>query len=251
MKVLIVDDEAPARTRLQQMLNDDDEHTVVGDASNGNDAVQAVAALKPDVVLLDIRMPGMSGIEAAHHINELEEPPAIVFTTAYDQYAIDAFDAQAIGYVLKPVRRERLMKALAQAARINRPKLDKVAESPGFQTARSHICSRLGDELKLISIEDIAYFQSDQKYTRVSHNTGESLIDDSLKQLEEEFPEQFVRIHRGALVAVKHIDSLQKTEDGEVFVKLREHASNGAEDALKVSRRHVAAVRRRLRGRAQ
>ena len=247
MKILIVDDEAPARSRLRRILDDDGEHAVVGDASNGKDALHAAADLKPDVVLLDIRMPGMNGIETAHHLNQLENPPAIVFTTAYDEYAIEAFDAQAIGYVLKPVRRERLTKALQHAARFSSPDLQTVAESSGLKEARTHLCSRLGDELRLIAIDDVHYFQADQKYTRVRHGDGDALIDEPLKQLEEEFADRFVRIHRGALVAVRSIESLQRTDDGEVFVKLR--VAQAESDApLKVSRRHVAQVKRRLTG---
>ena len=247
MKILIVDDESPARSRLRRILDDDGEHTVVGDAGNGEDALHAAAELKPDVVLLDIRMPGMSGIETAHHLNKLDDPPAIVFTTAYDEYAIEAFDAQAIGYVLKPVRRERLTKALQHAARFNAPTLQTIAESSGLNEPRTHLCSRVGGELRLINIEDVLFFQADQKYTRVCHSDGDALIDESLKQLEEEFSTLFVRVHRGALVAVGSIEALQRTNDGEVFVKLR--ASHADDDSLlKVSRRHVAQVKRRLIG---
>ena len=112
MKVLIVDDEAPARDRLRQLLDDAGEHVVVGEAGNGRDALALAGKLNPDVVLLDIRMPGLDGVETAHHLNSFDNPPAVVFTTAYDEYAIDAFDANAIGYGLKPVRKERLDKAL-------------------------------------------------------------------------------------------------------------------------------------------
>ncbi|MEM7500828.1 MAG: LytTR family DNA-binding domain-containing protein [Pseudomonadota bacterium] len=245
MKILIVDDESPARERLQQMLSETDEHTVVGDASNGKDALSAAARLSPDVVLLDIRMPGMSGIETAHHLNDLDNPPAIVFTTAYDQYAIDAFDAQAIGYVLKPVRRERLAKALSHAARLTAKTLDTVSSASGLDEPRTHLCARIQGELKLIAVNDISYFVADQKYTRVCHSEGQNLIDDSLKQLEEEFGALFVRIHRSALVATAQIDSLARTEDGETLVKLRGAMPDGP---LKVSRRHVATVRKKLRG---
>lgn len=247
MRVLIVDDEAPARDRLQQILEESAEFEVVGTASNGRDALDAAARLAPDAVLLDIRMPGMNGIEAAHHLNALDNPPAIVFTTAYDEYAIEAFDAMAVGYVLKPVRRERLHRALGQAAKITRATLDSVAGPAGASEPRSHVCARVQDEIKLILIEDIAYFHADQKYTRVVFATGQHLIDDTLKQLEQEFSERFVRIHRSALVAVGHIDSLTKSADGEISVKLRANSSE-ASDPLHISRRHVAAVKRRLRG---
>lgn len=246
MKVLIVDDEAPARDRLRQIL-EESEHSVVGDAGNGRDALDAAARLIPDVVLLDIRMPGMNGLEAAHHMNALEQPPAIIFTTAYDEYAIEAFDALAVGYVLKPVRRERLQKALEQAARISAAALGAVAESTGANEPRTHLCARVHGEIKLIPVDDVAYFHSDQKYTRVCFTGGQHLIDDSLKQLEDEFADRFVRIHRSALVAVAAIDSLHKASDGEVSVRLR-GGEAAATDPLVISRRHVAAVKRRLKG---
>ena len=118
MKVLIVDDEKPARDRLRQILEDEDDYEVVGEAGNGHEALALAAKYGPDIVLLDIRMPGLDGIETAHHLNELERTPAVVFATAYDEYAIDAFEARAVGYVLKPVRRSRLTAALSQASKL-------------------------------------------------------------------------------------------------------------------------------------
>ena len=115
MRVLVVDDEAPARERLQQILEELDGYTCAGLAANGDEALRLVASERPEIVLLDIRMPGLSGLEVAHHLNALEHAPAIVFTTAYDEYAIDAFEARAVGYILKPVRRNRLEGALRQA----------------------------------------------------------------------------------------------------------------------------------------
>lgn len=247
MRVLIVDDEAPARERLRQLLEDDGQHTVVGDAGNGEQALERAAQLRPDVVLLDIRMPGLSGLETAHHFNAFESPPAIVFTTAYDEYAIDAFEAQAVGYVLKPVRRERLLRALERAERLSAATLNEVADRSGLEKRRSQLCARVHGELKLIPVDDIWYFHADQKYTRVCHNGGEHLIDDPLKQLEREFSEDFVRIHRSALVAVNRVESLQKNDDGLVTVQLRDGRANG-DDELTISRRHLAEVRRRLKG---
>ena len=246
MNVLIVDDEAPARDRLRQLIEDSGEHTVVGDAANGREALQMATRLEPDVVLLDIRMPGLSGIETAHHLNTFDKAPAIVFTTAYDEYAIDAFDAQAIGYVLKPVRRERLTRALQQAARMSPAILGDVARASGFPEARSHVCARTQGELKLIPLQDVNYFHADQKYVRVHHSGGQDLIDDSLKSLEEEFAGEFVRIHRSALVAVAKVEALVKTTDGQNQVRLRVDPDDA--DELIISRRHLAVVRRRLKG---
>lgn len=243
MKVLIVDDEAPARTRLRQLLEDSGKHAVVGEAGNGHEALEQSAKLSPDVVLLDIRMPGLDGIETAHHLNALDSPPAVVFTTAYDEYAIEAFEANAIGYVLKPVRRERLDQAMNQAARLGSATLGDVSRSAGMPEKRRHVCTRTHGELKLIPVADIHCCIADQKYVAVIHTDGRDLIDDSLKSLEEEFADTFMRIHRGALVAVSAVESLRKTEDGRTEVILR---NASCDEALYVSRRHVADVKRRL-----
>ena len=247
MKVLIVDDEKPARDRLRQLLEDFDEYDVVGEAGNGEEAIRLAAETNPDIVLLDIRMPGLDGIEAAHHLNKLDSPPAIVFATAYDEYAIDAFDARAIGYVLKPVRRERLTNALQQAARLAAGALADVASASRMESRRKHVCSMSQGQLKLIPVRDVRYFQADQKYVCVHHVGGKDLIDDSLKSLEEEFADAFVRIHRGAVVAVDKIERLAKTADGKHHVVLRD-GSQEPENELIISRRHLADVRRRLKG---
>lgn len=244
MRILIVDDESPARDRLRRLLDDSGAHEIVGEAGNGQEALQMAAETKPDVVLLDIRMPGMDGIEAAHHLNSMDAAPAVVFTTAYDQYAIAAFDANAIGYVLKPVRRERLERALQQAARLSSETLTDAGRQAGISTRRRHLCARLHDELKLIRVEDVLYFVADQKYVSVVHTNGRDLIEDSLKSLEEEFGDLFVRIHRSAIVALAAIDVLRKEPDGSVRVMLR---AGAGDDDLAVSRRHVADVKRRLR----
>jgi two-component system response regulator AlgR len=243
MKVLIVDDEAPARDRLRQLLDDSGQHEVVGEAGHGQEALDIAARVAPDVILLDIRMPGIDGVETAHHLNSFETPPAIIFTTAYDEYAIDAFEANAIGYVLKPVRRERLDQALAQAARLTSAALLEVGKRSGISEQRRHVCARVRGELKLIPIADVLYFIADQKYVNVVHTNGRDLIDDPLKALEDEFADQFVRIHRGALVALSAIDSLKRDEEGRTQVML--HDCDG--DDLIVSRRHVADVKRRLK----
>ena len=246
MNVLSVDDEAPARDRLRRLLEEGGAHVVVGEAANGRQALELAEQLTPDVVLLDIRMPGLSGIETAQHLNTLEKPPAVVFATAYDEYAIEAFEASAVGYVLKPVRRERLDQAMELAGRLHNSTLGEVAEKTGAPDRRAHLCTRSLGELKLIPISDVYYILADQKYVNVIHANGHDLIDDSLKALEEEFPDVFVRIHRGALVAVAGIDSLRKTEDGQTEVVMRADGAHDA-DRLIVSRRHLTIVKRRLK----
>ncbi|MBT8082367.1 MAG: LytTR family DNA-binding domain-containing protein [Gammaproteobacteria bacterium] len=245
MNVLIVDDEKPARDRLRQILADEAPWDVVGEAANGLEALKLAGELAPDIVLLDIRMPGMEGIEAAHHLNAMERPPAVVFTTAYDEYAIDAFEARAIGYVLKPVRRARLVRALEQAGRLAPGALGEAAATLDAQ--RRHVCARAHGELKLIPVDEVTCFRADQKYVAVDHDGGRDLIDDSLKSLEAEFGDRFVRVHRGALVAVDRIRRIDKNAEGKSRVVLRDD-SQVDDEQLIISRRHVAEVKRRLKG---
>ncbi len=246
MKVLIVDDEKPARDRLRQILDDEDSYEVVGEAGNGQDAIALASEQNPDIVLLDIRMPGLDGIETAHHLNELEHAPAVVFTTAYDEYAVDAFEARAIGYVLKPVRRARLTAALAHASRLAGATLRQVASEARLEEQRRHVCATVHGNLKLIPVEDIRCFIADQKYVRVEHEAGRDLLDDSLKSLAEEFADRFVRIHRSALIAVDRIERIEKSAGGKSRVVMRDR-SHVDDKELIISRRHVAEVRRRLK----
>jgi two-component system response regulator AlgR len=246
VKVLIVDDEKPARDRLRQILEDEDDYEVVGEAGNGHEALALAAKYEPDIVLLDIRMPGLDGLETAHHLNELERTPAVVFATAYDEYAIDAFEARAVGYVLKPVRRSRLTAALSQASKLAGSALRQVASEAKMDTQRQNVCATVKGELKLIPIVDISCFIADQKYVRAEHDNGNDLLDESLKSLASEYSERFVRIHRGALVAVDRIERIEKTGDGKSRVVLRS-GSHVDDKELIISRRHVAEVRRRLK----
>jgi len=244
LSVLIVDDEQPARERLRRLVEELPGWAVAADCANGADALPLVAKLRPAVALLDIRMPGMTGIELARHLGTLEQPPAIVFTTAYDEYALEAFESRAVGYLLKPVRRERLEDALKHASRLSAPQLLGLATSGQPLAARQHVAVRARDELKLIPVKDIRYFRAEQKYVTVRHGQGEELIDESLRQLEVEFARDFVRIHRSLLVAVAHVASLERTPDGGYELRLR-----GDGEALPVSRRQVADLRKRLAGR--
>ena len=242
MKILIVDDEAPARTRLQNMLGSIDNCEVCGLASNGGEAIDMASAHSPDVVLMDIRMPGMDGLEAAHHLQAMEQPPAIIFTTAYNDYALQAFDTHAVDYLLKPVRQERLTEALLHARRMTRVQitaLDAAVESP---SARDRICARVRGSLQLIPVADIRYFQADQKYVTVCTADLCVLIEETLKALEDEFAGQFVRIHRNALVARRYITGMEKDEEGRVCVRLADISQT-----LEVSRRHAAQVRKLVR----
>ena len=238
-RVLIVDDEAPARERLRSLLVELDQADVVGEAVTGEEAVQRTVDLAPDVVLLDVRMPGIDGIEAAKHMNVLEQPPAVIFTTAFDEYAMKAFDAHAVGYLLKPIRKEKLAAALAHASRLTRPQLQKIG-SPA--ETRSHIAVRHREGLRLIPLDEVQFFFAEQKYTTVKHLKGDDLIEDSLRSLEDEFGSALVRIHRNALVSVRYLEAIERNAEGQYFVRLR-----GCEAPLQVSRRMASELRERFR----
>ncbi len=231
LRVLIVDDEPPARERLGRMLVELPDVAVVGEAGNGADALEACSRLLPDVVLLDIRMPGMDGIEAARHLNALEEPPAVIFVTAHDEHA------------LAPVRQEKLARAIQRAARVAAPQLQRVAEQSQLGRRRQQVAARLGDQLRLIPVEDIYYFAAGQKYVTVRHRGGSDLIDEPLRALAAEFAPDFVRIHRNSLVAARHVTAIERTAEGQYLVRMKE-----CEEALPVSRRHATEALRQLRG---
>lgn len=244
MKVLIVDDEALARERLRALLAEIvSEVEIVGEAVTGQQAIEQAQALQPDIILLDIRMPGMDGIEASRHLNALSPAPAIIFTTAYDEHALAAFEANAIGYLLKPVKAERLQQSLDKASSLQKGQLQALQESRQNK-ARSHIGVRARGDLHLVPLLDICYLRAEQKYVELRHPGGIALIEESLKMLEEEFSERFVRVHRNALVAVDCISGLEKDSLGRVQVTLK-----GINDKLDVSRRHVAALRKLLKAR--
>ena len=241
MKILVVDDEAPARERLKRLIEEQDEWQVVAEAANGHEALERADATQPDLVLLDIRMPGMDGIETARHLAQMDEPPAVIFTTAFNEYAVEAFEASAVGYVLKPVRRGRLAEALQRASRLTRPQLVSLASREQHQ-ARKHISARIRGELRLVPVRDVLYFHADQKYVTVRYPDGELLIDEPIKELEEEFANAFVRVHRSTLVAVAHIEALTKDAEGHYEIRLK-----GLEERFPVSRRLAPAVVRRLK----
>lgn len=243
MKILLVDDEQPARDRLRSLLAELAPYQTCGEASNGLEALQMVELTQPDIVLMDIRMPGMDGLEAAYRLARLDKPPAVIFITAYGEHALEAFDAHAIGYLLKPVRKEHLQNALAKARTLNRAQLSELADGVA-EPVSPHICARLGERIERIPLDSIYYFQADQKYITVRHRNGESLIEQSLSSLEEEFAGQFLRIHRNALVAKVYLAGLEKTVEGHFQVLIE-----GIGDRLEVSRRHIALVRGFLKAR--
>jgi len=239
MKVLIVDDEAPARARLRAMLEEIGGYEVCGEAANGRETLEQCEQYQPDVLLLDIRMPGIDGLEAAQHLLSLQQPPAIIFTTAYNDYALQAFETHAVDYLLKPVRLERLRDALLHARRLTRVQMVSVREGDGQSETRQRICANVRGSLQLIPVAEIRYFLADQKYVVVGTGESQPLIEETLKSLEQEFADQFVRIHRNALVAKHYITGLGKDDGGHGQVSLA-----GVEQTLEVSRRHIADVRK-------
>ncbi|MBL8250286.1 MAG: response regulator transcription factor [Candidatus Competibacter sp.] len=241
MNVLIVDDEPLARDRLRDLLNQLSDYHPCGEASNGANALRLAEATPPDIVLLDIQMPGLDGLETARRLAALARPPAVIFVTAYGDHALEALDAQAVAYLLKPVRLERLEKALANASRLNRAQWASLsASSPA--TGRTHIRVRLGQRLELIPLADICYFQADQKYVTVRHRHGEALIEESLKNLETELGARVIRVHRNGLAMAAHIAGLERRADGGVNLVFDIIA-----DRLEVSRRHLPLVRQFLK----
>lgn len=241
MNVLIVDDEHLARQRLRHMLGEAGDYTIVGEAENGEQALRQAQQASPDLVLMDIRMPGMDGLEAASYMNRLDNPPAIIFTTAYSEHALSAFDAHAVGYLLKPIKQEHLADAIQSARRINRAQLNQLRkEEEGG--ARSKICVKIRGALELVPISDILYFKADQKYVTLRTFDHEYLIEESLKALETEFEQLFTRIHRNALVAETAINGLVKNQTGHACLTFRD-----IDDQLEVSRRHLPEIRKKLK----
>jgi two-component system response regulator AlgR len=242
LRALIVDDEAPARARLRRLLEELGDVTIVGEATNGAEALERCATLDPDLVLLDVHMPGMDGIEAARHLGALDEPPAVIFTTAHDEYALAAFETEAVGYLLKPVRREKLARAVRHAARIAGPQLARLAEQSQLGRRRAQICARLGEQLRLVPVEDVLYFSAGQKYVTLRHRGGRELIDESLRALEQEFTPDFIRIHRNSLVARRYVQVVERSPEGHLFVRLTD-----SDETLQVSRRYAAEALRQIR----
>ena len=241
---LIVDDEAPMRDQLRARLREVwPELAIAGEASNGVDAVSMARQHKPDIVFLDIRMPGQSGIEAARH---LYNSCHIVFVTAYDQYAIDAFEHGAMDYLLKPVTADRLRttcERLKQRAARAPGDIGEQLAQPTQILQRGEekkpeylrwIQAQVGTSLRMISTREVLFFQSDEKYTVVQTAQAEMLIRKTLKELEAELdPDEFWRIHRSTLVRVDQIAEVSRDDRGRQMLKVKNHPA-----LLEVSRNH-------------
>jgi len=243
--VLIADDEPLARERLAHLLEGLDGYRLLHPfACNGNEALELALRLQPDVLLLDIRMPGLDGLQVAQQLCEREQAPAVIFCTAFDAFALEAFKVSAAGYLVKPVREEHLAAALKTVRRLNRAQLAALATAQATSlsektgSARSHISVQSHRGLELIALSSVLCFIADQKYVTLRHEGGEALLDEPLKALEDELGERFVRIHRNALVSRERIERLQRGALGQFQLHLR-----GLNEPLAVSRRHVAELR--------
>ena len=234
LRVLIIDDEAPARNRLRRMLAELPAVHVAGEASTSQEALRLIPIKAPDVLLLDISMPGMSGMMMTQMLQQQDSAPAIIFCTAWSDQAVNAFECDAVDYLVKPVRAERLEAALNKAERyISR--LDAGEQGPFLR-------STLGGKVSLLPLHEVIYLNAEDKYTTVVHQNGKLVIDQPLQDLENEHAEILVRIHRSTLVAKKCIRGLEKTSDGRHFLKLE-----GCKDQPQVSRRNLPAIRKLIR----
>ena len=210
-RILIADDEAPARSRLRDLLDEcrpEFPLAIVDEAKTGREALDVVNREKIDIVLLDIRMPDMDGIEAARHLAGMVAPPAIIFTTAFDTYALKAFEVNAIDYLLKPIRQERLLAALRKTQggnAVSRAALDAAANQP-----RRHLSVHERGKIYLVPVSDVLYLRAELKYVTVRTAEREFIVEESLTRLEEEFGAAFMRIHRNCLVHRTAIAGFEK-----------------------------------------
>jgi two-component system response regulator AlgR len=245
-RILIVDDEAPALKRLTDVLDDcrEDFPLMIADtAANGVEAIDIVNNGGIDIVITDIRMPVMDGIEVARHLSRMESPPKLIFATAYDQYAVQAFELNAVDYLLKPIRAERLLAALKKARPPKPAAADAVAAAT--EVKRRHFSIHERGKIVLVPLEDVVYLRAEQKYITVRTVAREHLMEDSLTRIEEEFGDAFVRVHRNTLVAKSFIAGFERAASGEDsdgglhwVVVLR-----GLHEKLPVSRRQQHIVR--------
>lgn len=236
--IFITDDESLARERLKRLLEPVDDYVVCGEAENGEQAIERIKSLKPDIVLLDIRMPGMDGLEVAERLNELEINPAIIFCTAYDQYAIEAFKYQAIGYLLKPARKEDLISALQKAHQVNQLQLRQLKIASDSNQHLESFVANTWQGQEIIPLDEVYYFRADQKYLTVVHQQGETISDQTLKELEQRYEGAFLRVHRNTLVNSQKIEKLCRDGEGHHYLVIK-----NLEEQVPVSRRHASEIK--------
>ncbi|MEN1727413.1 MAG: LytTR family DNA-binding domain-containing protein [Pseudomonadota bacterium] len=237
LRILIVDDEAPARDRLARLLAQCENVELIGQCESPSELLARCRELQPNLLLLDVEMPQTDGLSLAREVGELHAPPAIVFVTAFEQYAVEAFDVRAADYLVKPVRLERLEAAL------NRVR-DRLQRQPGVEE-QPVLIARLAERITRIPLDEIRALIAEDKYVSVHYVGGVALVEESLVQLEQRFGEHFLRIHRNALVARSHLRSLFRDPNGSERVEI-----DDIEVRPEVSRRNLPVVRRALKGQA-
>ncbi|MCB1857441.1 MAG: response regulator transcription factor [Gammaproteobacteria bacterium] len=240
MNILIVDDELLARQRLCALLAEiGPPYRLVGEAANGREALALCRKLEVDLVLMDVRMPEMDGIEAAAQLAEARIPPAVIFVTAYEEHALAAFQGSAVDYLLKPIRRQRLEKSLVRAGAPTRAQLQALHRKPAVP---AYLSTNYRGGIKRIPVDDVIFLRADQKYVAAVCADGEALLEGSLKALERQFGDKFFRIHRNALVSRSRLIGLEKRPDGRCMARLED-----TEEQLEISRRHLPQIRRWLK----
>ena len=243
MDILICDDEPLAVERLSRLVTQLG-HEVVATASHGQQAIEMAEFYQPDVILLDIQMPEMDGLSCAVYLRELDTMPAIIFCTAYDEHALEAFKSNAEGYLLKPVMQQELQQVLDHLTKLTQAQMSTLKQKEDMNELtikRQHIVAKTYRGVELVPVENIYYFLADQKYVTVRHKNGSVLIDETLKDLENEFGDKFIRFHRNALVSVDFLDGLEVIGSGQYQVRCRE-----LNERLAVSRRHLPSLRERI-----
>ena len=243
MKILIVDDEHLARERLRDLILEIESDHELFEAKHGLDALEQQTEHSFDLILLDIRMPVMDGLETARHLTKLDVPPAVVFTTAYQDHALEAFDAQAVDYLLKPVKLERLQQALEKSRMLSQGQLQALNDNDQ-ERQEEFISAKSNTGLRIAPIQEVFFFRAEQKYVSAFCAEGELILDESLKELEQNFARHLIRIHRNTLVQRQQIIALEKDTEGNTCVSMKDHP-----EKLVVSRRHVSSVRDFLKSR--
>jgi two-component system response regulator AlgR len=243
LRVLIVDDEAPARRRLRELLEDCTAQlplAIVGEAGNGREAMDLLHTIAADLVLTDIRMPDMDGLELARHLLKLPQPPVLIFTTAYHEHALQAFEVNAVDYLVKPVRVQRLLAALQKVPKLRPVPAEKLAQIPA--SARRFLSVTERSRVVLVPLDDIVYLKAELKYITIRTAQREYLLEESLTKLESEFGSRFIRVHRNCLVARDHIRGFERrvNDDGDSHWEV---LLTGVTESLPVSRRQQFVVR--------
>lgn len=240
LRTLIIDDEPPARARLKRMLDALPECEVCGEAGSGQQALEKIRSMSPDLLLLDISMPGMDGMTLARTLKSMPAAPLVVFCTAWPDQALQAFDCDAIDYLVKPIRSERLKEAIAKAGRMigSNP-----ATASQAKTDNRFLRATVAGKTLLVNVDEIICLVAEDKYTTVHLQGAKTVINDSLVDLEQRFPEKFMRVHRNTLVAPRFIRGLEKSAPGASLLHLA-----GTDFMPEVSRRKLSTIRKFLRG---